>query len=75
MLPVRCKRARRCKAELLQNDEAESGGVGVNDSYMDVLQQYEGETLNVRRGRRIICFCYLADIMECIYSGLQNVWE
>ena len=38
-------------AELLQNDEAESGGVGVNDSYMDVLQQYEGETLNVRRGR------------------------
>ena len=51
MLPVRCKRARRCMAELLQNDEAESGGVGVNDSYMDVLQQYEGETLNVRRGR------------------------
>ena len=51
MLPVRCKRARRCMAELLQNDEAESGGVGVNDSYMEVLQQYEGETLNVRRGR------------------------
>ena len=28
-----------------------SGGVGLNDNYLDVMQQYDGETLEVRRGR------------------------
>ncbi len=28
-----------------------SGGAGLNDNYLDVMEQYEGETLEVRRGR------------------------